>query len=193
MTATLLYAGWGLAPRLYPLPYRSILIHQARANGLDPHLVAAVIRTESFFRTDAVSQQGARGLMQIMPETGEWIAARLNLPFSPEMLDDPEYNIHLGCWYLAELQREFAGDTVLALAAYNAGRSNVHRWLDERRWTGETRRLEQIPFPETAHYIVKVLRDRERYRLIYTSDMWSRRGIIDAAKGLIRGRTGTPP
>jgi soluble lytic murein transglycosylase len=164
------FGGRALIRWYYPLHYRSILVQQASAHGLDPYLVAAVIRTESGFKPDATSSRGARGLMQIMPETGEWAARQLRLPFSPEMLYEPEYNIRLGCWYLASLRDEFGGDLVLSLAAYNAGRSNVKRWLDERQWTGESHRLDQIPFPETRHYVAKVLRDVERYRMIYASE-----------------------
>lgn len=159
-----------LVARAYPLEYRVHLFRYAEANDLDPWLVAAVIRAESRFRHDAVSRQGARGLMQIMPETGEWIAEQLKLPYAPELLFDPEYNIRLGCWYLANLEDEFRGSTVLALAAYNGGRSNVNRWLQEDRWTGEQHTLEQIPFPETRLYVAKVLRDVERYRRIYAAD-----------------------
>jgi soluble lytic murein transglycosylase len=161
------YAGMQGAIRLfYPLEYRSLLFQYAKAQGLDPFLVAAVVRVESGFRPDATSPQGARGLMQIMPETGRWIAAQLNLPYTPELLYDPDYNLRLGCWYLASLQREF-GDMTMALAAYNGGRNNVRQWLLEQRWTGEPHRLEQIPFQETRAYVAKVLRDHQRYRWLY--------------------------
>lgn len=161
----------------YPLSYRQSLLQRAHEYGLDPYLVAAVIRTESRFRPDATSAQGARGLMQIMPETGEWAASQLKIPYSPEMLYDPDYNIRLGCWYLAELHREFNGDPVLALAAYNGGRNNVKKWLNERRWTGEHQTLDQIPFAETRVYVGRVLRDVEFYRRIYGSALWGGKEI----------------
>lgn len=167
--AGFVYSGgrWLLFTHLYPLSYKSLIFAYAEANGVDPYLVAAIIRTESGFRPDATSSQGARGLMQIMPETGRWAAARLGIEFTPDDLYDPEYNIRLGTWYLAELLREFAGDPVLALAAYNGGRANVWRWLEERQWTGEARTLDQIPFAETRRYVARVLRDHQRYLWLY--------------------------
>jgi soluble lytic murein transglycosylase len=151
----------------YPLKYREILFSRAQEFGLSPYLVAAVIRTESGFKPEAQSHQGARGLMQIMPDTGEWAAKQLGLPYDPKLLDDPDYNVRLGCWYLASLRREFDGDDVLALAAYNGGRANVEKWLKERQWTGEHHTLDQIPFKETREYVAKVLKDYRRYERIY--------------------------
>jgi soluble lytic murein transglycosylase len=166
----LLYFGsrW-LVAYFYPLHYREMLFKRAQENGLDPFLVAAVIRTESHFHSGATSSQGARGLMQIMPDTGEWVAGQLKIQYSPQMLYDPDYNMRIGCWYLANLQQQFDGDVVLALAAYNGGHGNVTKWLQERQWTGENHTLEQIPFKETRLYVANVLRDFERYRRIYSS------------------------
>lgn len=152
---------------LYPLDYREEIFARSREFGLDPYLVAAVIRTESKFRPEARSSQGARGLMQIMPETAEWIAGQLEIPFAPEWLDRPDYNVRLGSWYLRDLLRQFEGDTVLALAAYNGGRTNVQKWLKERQWTGEQRTLDQIPFRETRTYVDRVLRNHDMYRRLY--------------------------
>lgn len=153
--------------RLYPLTYEPIIQQRARENGLDPYLVAAVIRAESKFRPQALSPQGARGLMQIMPETGKWAAGQMNLPFDPDSLFDPAYNIRIGTWYLANLMKEFDGNPVLALAAYNGGRNNVRKWLEERQWSGEHQTLDQIPFKETRNYVAVVLRDHKRYLLLY--------------------------
>lgn len=182
---------WALTV-LYPLEYREIIFERAREHGLDPFLVAAVIRTESHFRPGATSPQGARGLMQIMPETGRWAAAQMQIPYSEELLYDPDYNIRMGCWYLAELHREF-GDTVLALAAYNGGRTNVARWLAQRQWTGEHRTLEQIPFSETRRYVAVVMRDYRWYRWLYASGSEAGGEGLDAAAGSAAGRTGGAP
>jgi soluble lytic murein transglycosylase len=166
--AGVLYFGarWILSVA-YPLPYRATLFARAQEYGLDPYLVAAVVRAESGFRPAVRSSQGARGLMQIMPETGEWIAGQLNLPYADELLDDPDYNMRLGCWYLDHLQDEFGADTVLVLAAYNAGRTNVQQWLRENQWTGEHRTLDQIPFTETRLYVARVTRNYAIYRRLY--------------------------
>lgn len=168
--AALAYFGFRWLLGLYfPLPaqYRASLFQEAQENGLDPYLVAAVIKAESGWRATAQSPQGARGLMQLMPDTARWVAEQKGVSYAPERLNDPGYNIQLGCWYLANLLQEFGGDPVLALAAYNAGRNNVHRWLQERQWTGEHHTLEQIPFQETRLYVAKVLRHVEYYRQIY--------------------------
>ena len=168
--AALAYFGYRWMLGLYfPLPqeYRSSLYLRARENDLDPYLVAAVIRAESGWRPMAESSQGARGLMQLMPDTARWVAGQMGVDYAPERLTDPDYNIQLGCWYLANLHQEFAGDTVLPLAAYNAGRTNVQKWLRDRQWTGEHHTLEQIPFEETRLYVAKVLRHVGFYRRIY--------------------------
>jgi soluble lytic murein transglycosylase len=169
----------------YPLKYRQILFDRAREHGLDPYLVAAVVRSESGFKPTATSSQGARGLMQIMPETGEWVAKQMGLPYSPDLLYDPDYNVRLGCWYLESLHTEFGGDTVLALAAYNGGRNNVRQWLEERRWTGEHQTLEQIPFKETRLYVAKVLKDFALYRRIYAPESQEKGEAADAGSGLL--------
>ncbi len=153
--------------QLYPLHYREPLFRYAQENSLDPYLVAAVIRVESRFRPRVTSPRGARGLMQVMPETGRWVAGQMRVPFDPEMLYDPEYNIRLGCWYLASLHREFDGRIVPALAAYNGGRNNVRKWLETGRWDGSAATLARIPYQETRLYVARVLRDLERYQRIY--------------------------
>lgn len=167
LAAVTYFGGRWLLLWAYPLEYKEMLFPRAQEYRLDPYLVAAVIRTESRFRADATSGQGARGLMQIMPETGEWAARQLKLRYSPALLYDPDFNIRLGCWYLDNLRQEFGGDLVLALAAYNGGRTNVMKWLQENQWTGEHATLEQIPFKETRLYVARVLRDYQRYRWIY--------------------------
>lgn len=152
----------------YPFPYRELILHQAREHNLDPYLLAALIKTESNFRPDAESPKGARGLMQIMPDTGRWIAEQIGQEdFDPRLLTDPETNLRLGSWYLAHLYEEFDRDPILVLAAYNGGRGNVHAWLREARWTGEAGALEQIPFPETRQFVRKVLLNYRIYNLLY--------------------------
>lgn len=152
----------------YPFPYRQTVFNESRAHGLDPCLVAAVIKTESNFNPRAVSPRGARGLMQIMPDTGLWVAGQTGMRgFQPEWLDDPEINIRFGSWYLSDLYREFNGDTVLVLAAYNGGRGNVEKWLEQEHWTGQANSLDQIPFPETRDFVRKVLWNYKAYRYLY--------------------------
>lgn len=158
---------WGLT-RLYPLPHREAVFRYSREYGVDPWLVAAVINVESRWRPAAVSRRGARGLMQVMPETGEWAANRMALPgFSPDQLFDPAVNVRIGTWYLAWLLQEFDGNRAAALAAYNSGDHQVRRWLREGIWTGEAATVTQIPFPETRVYVLRVLAHHQRYVQIY--------------------------
>jgi soluble lytic murein transglycosylase len=143
----------------YPLRYEQIVTGHARNYGLDPALVAAVVYEESRFRADAESPAGAIGLMQLQPETARGIALRTGgTRFELSDLYDPEINVRYGCWYLRHLLQRY-GDERRALAAYNAGQSNVDRWLAEER--------EGIPFPETRRYVDNVLETREVYRRAY--------------------------
>ena len=111
---------------LYPFPYRDTVETYSDRYRVDPYLAIAVIKTESKFQDDVHSHRGAIGLMQLMPDTAEWIAGQLEDPaYSVEAIHEPERNIRYGIWYLSSLQREFGGNDVLALAAYNAGPSRV--------------------------------------------------------------------
>ena len=119
---------------LYPFPYRPTVEKYSARWQVDKFLSIAVMKVESNFSESANSQSGAVGLMQIMPETAAWIAYRLGetpeeISADIKNLREPETNIRYGTWYLAELEQEFKGNDVLALAAYNAGRGNVYDWM----------------------------------------------------------------
>jgi len=154
-----------------PLAHEDIIRQQAGAKELDPSLVAAVIYTESKFR-DATSRAGARGLMQITPETARYIA---NLSggtaFEQGDLATPQVNISYGAYYLRYLLRRYDQNTVLALAAYNGGEGNVDRWLAEASTSQRAFGKEQIPFTETREYVVRVLAARVSYREKYSREL----------------------
>lgn len=161
----ILYVDRALLGKLmYPIKYESIIEEQAAAHGVDPYLIAAIIRVESNFATGKRSPKGAMGLMQLMPPTAEWIAKQEgNELDSVERLKDPELNIRYGAWYLASLRRQFAGPELLeedavvrVAAAYNAGPGNVERWLAERQWDGTWSDANRIPFGETRHYVHRI-------------------------------------
>ncbi|MDD3653695.1 MAG: lytic transglycosylase domain-containing protein [Desulfotomaculaceae bacterium] len=157
-----------IARIIYPFPYREVVQHYAGAYGVDPFLVAAVMKAESSFNKNAVSERGARGLMQIMPETGQWAAGKIGgMAFSPERLFEPETNIKLGSWYIADLSKEFRGDIILVLAAYNGGRGNVQGWLTTGKMTPGQSSISQIPFTETRLFVKKVLSYYNIYRKLY--------------------------
>ena len=106
--------------------------------------------------------------MQLMPDTAEWIAVQLDdAGFSVERLHEPAMNIRYGTWYLASLKKEFKGNEVLALAAYNAGRGNVHEWMQENHWDMDFQNAAAIPYEETRAYVMRVLKDRQKYQELY--------------------------
>ena len=153
---------------MYPFPHKGIILEEASANNIDPLLVAAIIKTESNFASVAESARGARGIMQIMPETGSWAADQMDIKdFHPDDLYEIETNIRIGCWYLNNLNREFRGNKMLVVASYNAGRGNVRQWLEQDKWSGEQDAVDQIPFPETREYVRRVLKNYQWYRHLY--------------------------
>lgn len=153
---------------IYPYPHQELITLYAEANGVSPALVASVIMHESKFSNDAHSHRGAIGLMQLMPETAKWIAGELeDADFSLQKLHEPETNIRYGTWYLALLEREFDGNQVLTLAAYNAGRGVVHEWIEEYEWPPDFREVSEIPYPETRFYVMRVLKDKKHYEALY--------------------------
>lgn len=135
---------------------------------VDENLIYAVIKTESKFDEDAVSGAGAIGLMQLMPDTFTWLQERLDdeVKYTAEDLKNPAINIRYGTYYLAYLT-ELYGDTATAVAAYNAGTSNVDRWLEDPSCSENGKTLSAIPYAETDKYVEKVMKAQEMYRKIY--------------------------
>ena len=131
-----------------------------------------MIYAESHFR-DQTSRAGAKGLMQLMPETADYIAQKSGgTAFVQGDLATPQVNIAYGSWYLRHLLDKYDGREVLALAAYNAGQGNVDAWLAEAGARGERfRAADHIPFPETRDYVKKVLAAREDYRRAYPREL----------------------
>jgi soluble lytic murein transglycosylase len=153
---------------VYPLQYDYMVRQYSYDDHVDPALVAAVILVESKFNQTAASHRGAHGLMQIMPETGEWIAGKMGInDYTPEKLNDVRMNIKMGTWYLAYLLKEYDGNKVLALAAYNAGRGHVDTWVSEYGWKKDFSKIEEIPFSETREYVRIVLLNEKQYKQLY--------------------------
>jgi soluble lytic murein transglycosylase len=152
---------------MYPVVEREALDSSARANGLDPALVAGLIRAESSFNPRATSPVGARGLMQLMPSVGRALARSRGMrAFDDDRLYDPVTNIRLGTAHLAGL---FRGDREVAqiLAAYNAGESPVKRWIRKAGVSDPEVFTERIPYVETRDYVRGVVRNRAFYRVLY--------------------------
>ena len=156
------------ALRNYPVAYTDFIKTYSTEYKLDPYLVQSIMRCESSNDPSVVSKVGAIGLMQIMPDTGTWIAHKLDLDnvYTEQMLYDPETNIEFGCWYLQFLSGRFNGNTKQMIAAYNAGHGSVEDWLDDPRYS-QNGELTTIPFEETARYYDKVTAAYENYTTLY--------------------------
>ena len=154
-----------------PLHHDDIIRQQAAEKDLDPALIAAVIYEESRFR-DQTSHAGARGLMQITPETADAIAKHSGgVRFKQEDLADPQINISYGAYYLRLLIDHYGGNETLAVAAYNAGSGNVDRWVAAAGGPDEFQTSEHIPFPETRAYVENVMERRKDYRHNYSKEL----------------------
>ncbi|MEL7622928.1 MAG: lytic transglycosylase domain-containing protein [Clostridiales bacterium] len=153
---------------LYPAPYYDEIAPLCQEFGEELALVLALIQTESRFRETALSSRGAVGLMQVMPDTAQWMADQLGLEdYKAENLHERQWNLKLGIAYLHYLRQQFPGSLVQALAAYNAGPTKVRSWLGEGQWDGSRENLEEIPYKETRNYVEKVMDRYEAYRRIY--------------------------
>lgn len=157
---------WGFQ-QLFPLKYWDEIKYFSDKFSLDPFLIAAIIKVESEFKPHAMSKRGAKGLMQLMPETAKWIASQNGMEYKEEFLFKPEYNIHFGCWYLNSLRNQFDGSLPLILAAYNGGRGNVKKWLQKKEWDGKFKNLNDIPFKETRQFVKKVNYNYKIYKWFY--------------------------
>ena len=158
-----------MARNRYPKQYSAYVEHYAKAYDLPPHLIYAVIRTESDFDSSATSAVGAIGLMQLLPDTFRWISDDvLREKLDDGMIYDPETNIRYGCYYLHLLYDRYE-DWTAALAAYNAGPGRVDRWLDDPTMLDADGKLnpDAIPVTETRRYVPAVLEAQERYDELY--------------------------
>ena len=154
-----------------PLRYQDIIRQQANAKHLDPALVAAVIYAETKF-DPRPSPAGAQGLMQILPQTAEFLAHRSGATtFTTADLATPQVNIAYGSYYLRYLLDQYGGSTTLALAAYNGGEANVSHWRADARAQGHELTIGDIPFAETRAYVQRVLQKQSAYRNAYPAEL----------------------
>lgn len=151
---------------IYPMKYTEYVEKYSAEYGVDSELVYAVIKTESSFNPDAVSNADAVGLTQITPETFEWIKTKLGEEDKELSLYDPETSIKYGAYFLSYLLNEFE-NTDTALAAYHAGRGRVNGWLEDEKISPDGKTLNEIPVPETAHYVKKVNKALNVYNNLY--------------------------
>jgi soluble lytic murein transglycosylase len=153
--------------RNLPLSDASIIRQQAAAKRLDPALIAAVIYAETKFEPRQ-SSAGAEGLMQILPATAYYLAHLSGgITFTASDLSTPSVNVAYGSYYLRYLLNHYEGNEMLAVAAYNAGLTNVDQWVASARAHGATLSEQQIPFPETREYVRRVMSAQRDYRATY--------------------------
>ena len=152
----------------FPLPYAEQIRAAAARQGLDPMLVAGLIRQESAFQPGSLSKAKAMGLMQVMPGTGKILAKQLNVPFKKQRLFEPEYNLRLGTKYLANLVAMF-GSEEPAIAAYDAGENRIAGWQAQRKYDEMAEFIECIPITETREYVQIVSRNASIYRRLTAS------------------------
>ena len=166
----------------YPRGYWAMVQRYAQQEALDPLLVTALIREESAFAPRAISSAGAKGLMQLMPQTAEQTVrgrSARGIPTAP--LEDPEVNIRVGTMHLADLLRDYGGNLRLSLAGYNAGAAQVRRWQERYGITDEEEFTEDIPYTETRNYVKRVLGSYQRYTGLFPKQGAARRAPDPAA------------
>lgn len=154
--------------RAYPLAYTDIVAKEATENHLDPAFVYSVIKTESNFKSDALSRAGAVGLMQITPDTFEWLQTKLksDTEYTTQDLFRPEINIRYGCKFLSLLLEKY-DKRETALCAYNAGMGTVNSWLKDTKISSDGETIERIPYQETRSYVGSVLNNYQNYSKLY--------------------------
>ncbi len=156
----------------HPLKYKEILTQKSDKYNLNPAFVAAIMLNESSFRPDATNgSTGARGLMQLVNDTAEWVHGKLDdgTVFRFDDMYDPERNAEYGCWYLHYLSGLFHGDPVLVAAAFHAGQGEVRNWLNTAEYSpdGRTVAIDKIPFGDTRRYVGRVMNAYAAYLRIY--------------------------
>ncbi len=158
-------AYWQL---VFPRPYWAQLSADAQTQGLDPYLVASLVRQESEFNPGVVSRANAYGLMQLLPSTAKQLARQVGeRHFNPNELFDPAENLRLGTAYLRQNIDHYGGQVEYALAAYNAGEGPVRQWIASGDYKDIPEWVESIPYTETRDYVQSILRNREVYRAVY--------------------------
>lgn len=177
---TLFYSNDWLGRWIYPIHYQDEIRSASSQSQLDPFLISAIIRVESNFKSDKISSKGAIGLMQLMPDTAEWITPGSEANIA-NRLTIPEVNIQVGTWYVFSLQKQFERRTAkmdsnqdriaLVAAAYNAGPGNVNKWLEDGTWDGSYSELAYIPFGETRHFVQRILYYYKKHERYY-SEIW---------------------
>lgn len=147
----------------YPVLYTDQITAAAQINSIPAPYIAAVIMAESSYDPNATSSVGACGLMQIMPDTGDWIADNFGEECTADALYDPDTSIRYGSWYLGFLMERYSGDMRCATAAYHAGQGTVDRWLADPAYSSDGATLDIIGYESTDTYVNRVLKYYDYY------------------------------
>ncbi len=166
MAVLFYFGGLSLLKTLYPLDYSDYVEFEAEENNLSPYFVYAVIECESGFDPKAVSHTGAVGLMQIMPDTFDWINMRTGMTFDFSEASEPAVSVKYGCYLYGYLLEKYEKEEV-AVAAYHAGIGSVDKWLQDDRYSCDGKTLKDIPFPTTKKYVNKVIKTKNIYEKLY--------------------------
>lgn len=164
----ILAAGYHFSVRLllYPMKYDDLVERYAQEYGLEESLVYAVINSESSFDPNAVSKAGAIGLMQLTPETFQWLQSKTGEKLEDGQLYEPEVAVKYGCLLLSLNLKEFS-NVPAAIAAYHAGRTRVAGWLTDERYSSDGHVLKSIPYKETSKYVDTVIKKQKKYQELY--------------------------
>ena len=165
-------ALWKIADRaVYPQKYSELVSKYAKEYNIPEDVIYATIKVESNFDPEALSVAGARGLMQMLPSTFEWLTGdeHLSENLTPNLLYDPEVNIRYGTYYLKYLYTKFDYNWDTACAAYNGGEGNVAKWLADTKYSDGNGNLTDFPreFGETRNYVKKIRQSRDTYQKLY--------------------------
>ena len=163
--AVMIFAAFFVCRAVFPIKYGSQIRKACTNNNTDMYLVLALIKAESNFNPNAVSRAGAKGLMQLTEETFSHCCKKMNSE-NADILS-PEDNINAGVWYLAYLLDKYNGSVTNAVAAYNAGSSNVDKWLKDESLSKDGIEPDVIPFGETKRHVQKTKRYTKIYRFLY--------------------------
>ena len=177
----LFYNSHWMSMLIYPIKYKDHIRTSAAAEQVDPLLIAAIIRVESNYKPDKVSKKGAVGLMQVMPDTANWIAGKsgYDVPLDNRLFE-PDLNIKIGSMYVRTLLDTFTSYTddgasrfdrmAVVAASYNAGPGSVSSWLSNGTWTGSYNDISMIPFGETRHFVERIVYYYKKYERYYADD-----------------------
>lgn len=151
----------------YPQEYSEYVEKYAKEYKIEKELIYAIIKVESNFNAEAISNKNATGLMQILESTAYEVAEEIGKEITKEDIINPEINIHLGIKYISNLIKRY-GNIELAVASYNAGIGNIDSWIEQGKIKENGEDIQNIPFKETNNYIRKVLRNYKIYKQLYS-------------------------